>query len=327
MPVLHISSDERFYIVQKMPGGYATYRLTEEGVRRLQYNRIGDKDKIPPVLWKQLCNSREAFIPPMQPTMADRNATLDLDIHTETVKPIMENSMKDKILRGTITNKETGETYDLEPFYMFFNNCQLNVIAKIIWVKSYYDKTKEVRIKCWALDCQGNVFKLDLYFLPDSLDQEQEIISDLPEDKILVVTGQFSFTREEWGITLHDVKYSALPTDISLEEVVEVFRFNSVSMIKGMQEAAEQGDMDRQIELGYMYRMGRGVPQNNSEAAKWIRMAAEQGNAPAQYNIGDMYKEGRGVPQDYSEAIKWFRMAAEQGQANALLELDKIKDK
>lgn len=62
-----------------MPGGYATYRLTEEGVRRLQYNRIGDKDKIPPVIWKALCNSREVTILRKNHMMADRNAKLDLE--------------------------------------------------------------------------------------------------------------------------------------------------------------------------------------------------------------------------------------------------------
>jgi len=35
-------------------------------------------------------------------------------------------------------------------------------------------------------------------------------------------------------------------------------------------------------------------------------MAAEQGFADAQVNLGFMYHNGRGVPQDYAEAVKWF---------------------
>ena len=32
------------------------------------------------------------------------------------------------------------------------------------------------------------------------------------------------------------------------------------------------------------------------------RQLAEQGYASAQYNLGLMYRQGRGVPQDYTEA-------------------------
>ena len=44
---------------------------------------------------------------------------------------------------------------------------------------------------------------------------------------------------------------------------------------------------------------------------------AEKGNARAQNNFGIMYKEGKGVPQDHTEAIKWYRLSAEQGYADA----------
>ena len=62
---------------------------------------------------------------------------------------------------------------------------------------------------------------------------------------------------------------------------------------------------------------GRGVPQSDTEAAKWFRRAADQGDAVAQFYLGVMYNEGRGVPQDYAEAAKWYKLAAEQGDALA----------
>jgi TPR repeat protein len=40
-----------------------------------------------------------------------------------------------------------------------------------------------------------------------------------------------------------------------------------------------------------------------------------------------MYQEGRGVPQDDAEAAKWFLKAAEQGHEDDQLRLDKMKDK
>ncbi len=81
--------------------------------------------------------------------------------------------------------------------------------------------------------------------------------------------------------------------------------------------AAEQGDAAAQNSLASMYIDGKAVPQDYAEALKWVRMAAEQGDADAQNNLARMYALGRNVPQDYAEALKWVRMAAEQGHAAA----------
>ena len=82
-------------------------------------------------------------------------------------------------------------------------------------------------------------------------------------------------------------------------------------------EAADQGYVVAQFNLGFMYDLGRGVQQNYTEAEKWYHKAAEQGDAAAQYNLGLMYDLGEGVPQDYAEAEKWYHKAAEQGFAKA----------
>lgn len=50
---------------------------------------------------------------------------------------------------------------------------------------------------------------------------------------------------------------------------------------------------------------------------EWQQKATHDGDADAQYNLGKMYLEGNGVPQDDSEAAKWFRKAAEQGNSKA----------
>jgi hypothetical protein len=72
---------------------------------------------------------------------------------------------------------------------------------------------------------------------------------------------------------------------------------------------AEQGLPEAQFNLGLMYEMGQGVPQNYAEAVKWYRKAAEQGFAEAQYNLGKMYYTGQGVPKDYVLAHMWFNLA------------------
>ena len=47
------------------------------------------------------------------------------------------------------------------------------------------------------------------------------------------------------------------------------------------------------------------------------RPAAIAGDAMAQFNLGQAYKLGRGVPQDMSQALAWFKRAADQGHIEA----------
>ena len=60
---------------------------------------------------------------------------------------------------------------------------------------------------------------------------------------------------------------------------------------------------------------GAGVPQEYTEAARWLREAAEQDHPAAQFNLGLLYETGQGVTQNYSGAFKWYRRAA----ANAVI--------
>lgn len=75
--------------------------------------------------------------------------------------------------------------------------------------------------------------------------------------------------------------------------------------------------LEARFNLGLMYREGRGVLQDDTEAAKWWRKAAEQGQAWAQHALGVMHAFGRGVSQDHDEAVMWWHKAAEQGHAGA----------
>jgi TPR repeat protein len=72
---------------------------------------------------------------------------------------------------------------------------------------------------------------------------------------------------------------------------------------------AEQGDAGAQLNLGYMYDNGYGVPQDYKEAIKWYRRAAEQGNERAQYNLGLMYEGGYGVLKNNVQAHMWYDIA------------------
>ncbi len=86
-------------------------------------------------------------------------------------------------------------------------------------------------------------------------------------------------------------------------------------------EAAEQGHMKAQSNLGVMYSEGQGVKRDYDDAVKWCRKAAKQGYAQAQTNLCIMYSQGKGVLQDYNKMAKWCHKAAGQGngQAQAIL--------
>jgi TPR repeat protein len=71
------------------------------------------------------------------------------------------------------------------------------------------------------------------------------------------------------------------------------------------------------VNLGYMYREGKGVPTDTMKAFLYFRQAAEQGNAEAQYNLGYMYRDGVGVAIDKTRAIEWYKKAASQGHTAA----------
>ncbi len=73
---------------------------------------------------------------------------------------------------------------------------------------------------------------------------------------------------------------------------------------------AQRGDPVAQTYLGYLYAMGRGVPQDYTQAAIWYRRAADQGHSEAQYELGLLYDKGQGVPVNVIQAEKWLILAA-----------------
>ena len=49
---------------------------------------------------------------------------------------------------------------------------------------------------------------------------------------------------------------------------------------------------------------------SQSTEIEQLRLAAEQGDAAARFNLGLVYAIGVGVPQDYVQAHKWINLAA-----------------
>jgi len=79
---------------------------------------------------------------------------------------------------------------------------------------------------------------------------------------------------------------------------------------------AEEGNIDAQAQLGWMFLTGRGVPQDFYKAAKWYYLAAVQGHREAQFQLGLLYNKGHGVPRDYLLSYLWLNLSAAQAVGN-----------
>jgi uncharacterized protein len=91
--------------------------------------------------------------------------------------------------------------------------------------------------------------------------------------------------------------------------------------------AAEQGHVKAQFDLGILYENGQSAPRDYAAARSWYSRAAEQGDAAAQVNLGNMYGRGRSVPQDYVTAHMWFNLAAASGDKDAVENRDIVAAK
>ncbi len=83
------------------------------------------------------------------------------------------------------------------------------------------------------------------------------------------------------------------------------------------QQAALHGNADAQARLAQMLRSGRGGVQDRGLALYWDRQAADRGEPAAQNNVGMAYLLGEGVERDDELALEWFLKAARQENAHA----------
>jgi len=88
-------------------------------------------------------------------------------------------------------------------------------------------------------------------------------------------------------------------------------------LVAWLRSAADQGVVDAQYLLGWLYNHGRYVTKDLAIAEMWYRMAAEQGDADAQVALGLAYKTGHGVPEDEAQAAIWLKRASDEVHADA----------
>jgi TPR repeat protein len=102
---------------------------------------------------------------------------------------------------------------------------------------------------------------------------------------------------------------------------------NLETAISWYRKAAENGNSDAQIKMGYAYLTGRGVEKDYQKAMQWYSLAADREIAHAQYVLGYLYFNGLGISPNIIMAEKFYRLAAEQGHSKAQMHLAWINSK
>jgi TPR repeat protein len=69
------------------------------------------------------------------------------------------------------------------------------------------------------------------------------------------------------------------------------------------------------------------VPLDYSKAVFWLRNAADRNDSRAQLNLGWAYESGLGIPRDTEQAIGWYRRAADAGEPQARARLEGLTGK
>lgn len=82
--------------------------------------------------------------------------------------------------------------------------------------------------------------------------------------------------------------------------------------------AADGGNTNAQVYVGYSLYYGEGVRIDRKRAISYYRKAALRGNVGAMCNLGLCYKEGGGVSRNYRMAKRYFMMAAQKGHSRAM---------
>ena len=85
-----------------------------------------------------------------------------------------------------------------------------------------------------------------------------------------------------------------------------------------LKELARDGSLESQKRLGEIFSKGEFGDVDHKESFQWFLMAAKQGDAESEMAVGASYATGdRGVGEDLSEAARWLKRARSSGLSEA----------
>ena len=84
--------------------------------------------------------------------------------------------------------------------------------------------------------------------------------------------------------------------------------------IPRIQQEAEQGNHAAAYRLGQLYAAATwGIERDYEKALKWLQQSAEGGHRDGQIELARMYELGRGTEVNLQQALHWYEQAVKQG--------------
>ena len=108
-------------------------------------------------------------------------------------------------------------------------------------------------------------------------------------------------------------------------EAVDAYeRGDFETAVRDLSPLADDGNVEAQFYMAYMYETGKGVPVDLEQAAHWYLSAAEQGEPKAQFNLAAAFESARGVETDLVQTHRWYLASAESGFLRAQYKVAEI---
>ena len=142
--------------------------------------------------------------------------------------------------------------------------------------------------------------------------QDEEV-----DDKGTFSFLNFSFIKKHLNFSSVDEEGNEVLDDLS-----DPNKPRKETPLERMTRLADNGKLDAQLNLGYMYLYGQdGVKTDYKKAFHYYELAANQNNPIALNNLGSLYFNGIGTQVNYQKAAELFYRAAQQGIDDAAVNL------
>lgn len=185
-----------------------------------------------------------------------------------------------------------------------------------------------------AISVEAQTIDLGIEQTPQKETAAKPNINDLPEIKNLRPENDTEVKKEEQADeakeeTAEEKKeeggfFSFLnffkKDDTQQPDVIE----NKETFLEALTRKAEEGNIDAQVSLGYMYLYGdsqNNIGQDYKKSFKYYSMAAAQGDSIAINNLGSLYYSGIGTKKNMTKAAELFAQAADKGNEESALNL------
>lgn len=174
----------------------------------------------------------------------------------------------------------------------------------------------KIALLCIFFCFNASAQSFDLVGQMESKPQASSVELQRNEEQVADDRGVFSFLNFSFIKKTKDLFSSSQSDETAIETPTKETPLQRIT------RQADEGNLDAQLTLGYVYLYGeKGVKQDFETAFKYYEMAAAQKDPVALNNLGSLYFNGIGTKVDYRKAASLFAQAAQLGSDDAAVNL------